>query len=167
MHKRIARIIILVSLLAALAYLVFAYYTADKYYFLCPIKYNGSCVIRSDPGGDGSFASSRNGRRIHQGIDLLADTGTPVLAVRSGLVISAKRNRGMGNFVILRHSPSLITIYGHLSRIDVVKNQCVRQGEVIGAVGKTGNARNSIIQPHLHFEIRKNGVPQNPLEYLD
>jgi len=73
----------------------------------------------------------------------------------------------MGNFIIIRHPGNIITMYGHLFRIYVNKNAFVRQGEVIGSVGKTGNANYRDIQPHLHFEIRKNGVPQDPLEYIE
>jgi len=72
----------------------------------------------------------------------------------------------MGNYVVIRHSLNLVSIYGHLSQIFVTKNQFVRQGGIIGSVGKTGNARHPGIQPHLHFEIKKNGIPQDPLEYL-
>jgi murein DD-endopeptidase MepM/ murein hydrolase activator NlpD len=117
--------------------------------------------------GDGLFGSHRKGNRLHQGIDFFAPVGTPILASRSGIVISTKRNPGMGNYIIIRHSPALITIYGHLSRIYVTKGKFVRQGEIIGAAGKTGNANYQGILSHLHFEIRKNGIPQDPLEYLE
>ena len=138
----------------------------DKQYFISPIEYKGDIVIRNDNCGDGLFASSRSGRRMHKGIDLFADVGTPVLSAKSGRVVSATANRGMGKYVIIRHRDNIITIYGHLSAIFVQKNDSVRQGQVIGSVGKTGNARSSQILPHLHFEIRKNGIPQDPLEYI-
>jgi murein DD-endopeptidase MepM/ murein hydrolase activator NlpD len=82
------------------------------------------------------------------------------------MVIAAKKARGMGNYIILRHPSNTITIYGHLSKIYVRRNQLIRQGDVIGSVGKTGNANYRDIQPHLHFEVRKNGVPEDPLQYL-
>ena len=138
----------------------------DKQYFISPIKYKSDIQIRRDQRGDGLFASSRSGRRLHKGLDLLANVGQPVLAVRSGKVLSATQNRGMGKYIIVRHAGNLITIYGHLSEILVVKNDSLRQGQIIGKVGKTGNARAKDMLPHLHFEIRKNGVPQDPLEYL-
>lgn len=138
----------------------------DKQYFICPIEYKNDILIRNDNRGDGLFASSRSGRRMHKGIDLLADVGEAVLAAKSGKVISATRNRGMGKYVIIRHADKCITIYGHLSEILVRKNDRVRQGQVIGRVGKTGNARPADMLPHLHFEIRKNGVPQDPLGYI-
>ncbi|MFA6357799.1 MAG: M23 family metallopeptidase [Candidatus Omnitrophota bacterium] len=138
----------------------------DKQYFICPIEYKGDIVIRSDNHGNGLFASSRSGRRFHKGIDLLAYIGTPVLTAKSGKVVCATENRGMGKYVIIRHRNNIITIYGHLSEIFVRKNDYLRQGQVVGSVGKTGNARYRDMLPHLHFEIRKNGVPQDPLEYI-
>jgi len=104
---------------------------------------------------------------VHEGIDLFAEIGSPVLACRSGRIIAARKNRGMGNYIIIRHPGNIITVYGHLFRIYVYKNAFVRQGQVIGSVGKTGNANYRDIQPHLHFEIRKNGIPQDPLVYLE
>jgi murein DD-endopeptidase MepM/ murein hydrolase activator NlpD len=138
----------------------------DKQYFICPIEYKSDILIRNDNRGDGLFASSRSGKRIHKGLDLLADAGVTVLAARKGKVISAAQNQGMGKYVIIRHSHKYITIYGHLSEILVRKNDYVRQGQVIGRVGKTGNAKSRDMLPHLHFEIRKNGVSQDPLEHI-
>jgi murein DD-endopeptidase MepM/ murein hydrolase activator NlpD len=147
-------------------YIFISLYFLDKVYFLCPIEYKGEMVIRSDARGDGFFSAKRNGYRVHEGIDLLAEVGTPVLAARSGRVVSATHNKGMGNYIIIRHPQNLITVYGHLSAISVRKNEFVRQGEVIGRVGKTGNANFRDIQPHLHFEARINSIPQDPLGYL-
>ena len=147
-------------------YLLISLYFLDKNYFLCPIEYKRDILVRCDSRGEGFFGSSRNGNRLHEGIDLFAKIGTPVLAARSGRVIKAQKSRGMGNYIIMRHGKDLITIYGHLSKIYVRPNQFVRQGEIIGEVGKTGNANFPDIQPHLHFEIRKNGIHQDPLEYL-
>lgn len=153
-------------LLVLPVYLVLSFYFLDKHYFLCPIEYKGDIVIRSDSRGDGFFAAHRNGRRTHEGIDLFAEVGTPVLASRFGLVVAARKSKGMGNFVIIRHNGHIITIYGHLREIYVRRHEFVRQGEVIGSVGKTGNANYPDIKPHLHFEVRKGGMPQDPLEYL-
>lgn len=138
----------------------------DKQCFVCPVEYKSDIIIRNDNRGDGLFASKRSGGRMHKGIDLLADVGTPVLSAKSGRVISATRNRGMGKYIIVRHRANTITIYGHLSEIFVRRNDYVRQGQVIGSVGKTGNAMARDMLPHLHFEIRKNGIPQDPLEYI-
>jgi murein DD-endopeptidase MepM/ murein hydrolase activator NlpD len=153
--------------LVFLVYIIFSLYFLDKKYFVCPIRYPSDFIIRADSMGNGLFATPRSGRRIHQGIDLLAEVGEPVLAGRRGIVIAAGKNRGMGNFIVLRHSPSVTSIYGHLLRIYVAKGELVRQGDIIGAVGKTGNANYQNMQPHLHFEVRKNGIPQDPQLYLD
>jgi len=138
----------------------------DKQYFICPIGYKNDIIIRNDHRGDGFFASPRSGRRIHKGLDLLADVGTSVCAAKSGKVVSASCNRGMGKYIIIRHRDNYITIYGHLLNIFVRRGDYVRQGQVIGSVGKTGNARAADMLAHLHFEIRKNGVPLDPLEYI-
>lgn len=158
--------IFLFSLILFPPYLLASLYFLDKDSFLCPIGYANDIVIRNDGRGDGFFAAKRSGNRMHQGLDLWADIGTPVLASRSGRVIAAKQNRGMGSFVIIRHPYNITTIYGHLSKIEVEANQFVRQGQIVGRVGKTGNANFSEIQPHLHFEVRKNNIPQDPLGYL-
>ncbi len=141
-------------------------YSLDKIPFLCPIQYKNDILIRSDAMGDGFFASPRNGRRIHKGIDLLARVGTPIFAAQAGRVIAAKANNGMGKYVTIRHRHKIITIYGHLDEIFVKKGDFIRQGAIIGSAGKTGNAKYSGIQPHLHFEVRKKGIPQDPLAYL-
>jgi len=159
---------ILIFLLIALAaYIPHSLGCLDKNYFAYPVQYKRDIVIRSDGWGDGFFAANRNGRRLHQGVDLLAEVGTPVLAARSGNVISAKQNNGMGKYVIIKHSGNLNSIYGHLSKIYVTNGEFARQGQIIGLVGKTGNANNRGIQSHLHFEIRKDGVPTDPLGYLN
>lgn len=149
------------------AYLIINFYYLDKDYFLCPIEYKRDMIIRSDSRGDGFFGAGRSGNRLHQGIDFLAQVGAPVLAARSGIVAVAKKTRGMGNFVVIKHRGRLTTIYGHLNEIYVAKNEFVRQGQAVGSVGKTGNANSRAILPHLHFEVRENNVPHNPLEYLE
>jgi murein DD-endopeptidase MepM/ murein hydrolase activator NlpD len=73
----------------------------------------------------------------------------------------------MGKFVILKHPGGITTIYGHLSDIYVGEKEFVRQGTAVGAVGKTGNANSREILTHLHFEVRKNNSPQDPLIYLE
>lgn len=148
-------------------YLLISLYFIDKHYFLCPIEYKQGVVIRCDSRGEGFFTAKRNGNRVHEGIDLFAEIGSPVLACRSGRVIAVRKNRGMGNFIIIRHPGNIISIYGHLSKIYVTQNKFVRQGQIIGAVGKTGNANYPDIQPHLHFEVRRDGIPQDPMEYLE
>jgi len=159
--------ILLILFIVLPAYLIISLYYLDKSYFLCPIEYQRDIIIRFDNRGNGLFGAGRNGNRLHQGIDLYAGIGTPVLASRWGKVVVARHSRGMGNYIIIRHPGNITTIYGHLSRIYVNKDAFVRQGQIIAAVGKTGNANYRDIQPHLHFEVKKAGIPQEPLEYLE
>jgi murein DD-endopeptidase MepM/ murein hydrolase activator NlpD len=157
-------------------YLIISLYFLDKVYFLCPVDYQADIIVRHDSRGEGSFGARRNGNRLHSGIDLFAEIGAPVRAARSGKVIAARGNRGstaaltrggMGNFIVLRHAHGITTVYCHLWKTYVSSHQSVRQGQIIGTVGKTGNANYRDIQPHLHFEVRKDGIPQDPLEYLE
>lgn len=98
------------------------------------------------------------GRRNHAGVDYAAPTGTPVRTVGDGVVEFAGVQRGYGNVVYVKHhNRPDTTVYGHLSRIDVKAGQAVQQGDKIGEVGATGVATG----PHLHFEFRVNGEPQN------
>jgi murein DD-endopeptidase MepM/ murein hydrolase activator NlpD len=89
---------------------------------------------------------------FHSGIDLLADIGTPVLAAEDGLVIYVGQEGAYGNLVVINHLGRRQTRYAHLSRVTVRIDQRVRAGDVIGAVGTTGQP--DIIPPHLHFEVR-------------
>lgn len=159
---------ILLFLLILLPFcIIISLYFLDKEYFLSPIEYKGGIFVRCDSRGNGFFGSPRSGNRLHEGIDLFAEIGTPVLAVRSGKVVASKeQNKRMGNYVVIRHPGKLVTIYGHLSKLCVRRGEFVRQGEKIGEVGKSGNAKYRDIQPHLHFEVREEGVPNDPLEYL-
>lgn len=96
---------------------------------------------------------------IHNGVDLAADIGTPVYAADSGTVVFAGwHSGGYGNLVVIDHGNGFQTYYGHLSRISVRCAAGVGAGQVIGAVGTTGNSTG----PHLHFEIQQNGVPTSP-----
>jgi murein DD-endopeptidase MepM/ murein hydrolase activator NlpD len=96
--------------------------------------------------------------RAHQGIDYGAPTGTPVRTVGNGVVEFAGTQNGFGNVVFVRHGQQNVTVYAHLSRVDVRKGQSVDQGQKIGAVGSTGWATG----PHLHFEFRVNGQHKDP-----
>lgn len=98
--------------------------------------------------------------RAHLGVDYGAPTGTPVRVVGEGLVDFAGWQSGYGNVVHVRHGADRLTVYAHLSRIDVRKGQRLDQGQRIGAVGATGWATG----PHLHFEFRVAGVHQDPLK---
>ena len=108
----------------------------------------------------GSVSSIRSG--AHTGLDIGASSGTPVKAAASGTVIWAGYKGALGNLVVISHSNGVQTYYGHCSKIYVSAGKTVSQGETISAVGSTGNSTG----PHLHFEIRVNGVAYNPQNYV-
>ncbi len=109
--------------------------------------------IRSDAKGKGGFGAPRSGNRRHAGIDLAAPLKSPVRAIRSGRVVTVGRHRGRGRYIDLEHGGHLHSRYAHLSEVRVEEGQRVRQGETIGLVGKTGNARHPAIMPHVHLEV--------------
>jgi murein DD-endopeptidase MepM/ murein hydrolase activator NlpD len=100
--------------------------------------------------------------RMHQGIDIGVGYGTPIHAAAAGTVIYCGWEEGYGNFVVIDHGGNLATAYGHQSSIAVACGQTVSQGQVIGYVGCTGHCTG----PHLHFEVRINGNPVDPMGYL-
>lgn len=99
---------------------------------------------------------------FHPGIDIGASMGTPIKAAASGRVIVSGYNGGYGNLVVIDHGNGLATAYAHQSSIAVSVGQQVGQGQVIGYVGSTGFSTG----PHLHFEVRVNGSPVDPMGYL-
>ena len=99
----------------------------------------------------------------HTGLDIAAPNGTPIAAADTGVVALANRgSTGYGNYIVITHGNGYSTLYGHLSAISVSVRQIVQAGQIIGAEGSTGFSTG----PHLHFEIRLNGVYQNPQAYL-
>src|SRR5581483_6329034 len=100
--------------------------------------------------------------RMHQGIDIGVPYGTPIHAAAAGTVIYCGWEEGYGNFVVIDHGGNLATAYAHQSSIAVSCGQQVNQGDVVGYVGCTGHC----FGPHLHFEVRVNGEPVDPLGYL-
>jgi len=109
---------------------------------------------RSDP-----FSGLRS---RHDGLDFAAPAGTPVLAAADGVVVVASYHPEFGNMIDIDHGDGLLSRYAHLSELKVAESQIVRRGERIGAVGSTGRSSG----PHLHFEVRMLGVPQNPASFL-
>lgn len=99
---------------------------------------------------------------FHSGIDFGASCGTPIHAAGTGVVLSAAPDDGYGNATVINHGGGLATLYGHQSAFAVSAGQSVTQGQVIGYVGSTGKSTGC----HLHFEVRVNGNPVNPLGYL-
>jgi len=119
--------------------------------------------------GTGSFGWPTSGtitqgfKPMHQAIDIGAPTGTPVVAADSGYVVTAGWSEyGYGKYVVIDHGNGFQTLYAHLHTILVEVGQSVAKGERIGSMGSTGRATG----PHLHFEIRYNGVQRNPFGYL-
>lgn len=98
----------------------------------------------------------------HSGLDLAAPRGTPIRSAAPGIVAWTRFGASYGNYVMIIHSNNLATLYAHMDSFSVTANQVVKRGEVIGAVGSTGFSTG----PHLHFEVRSNGIPVNPQAYL-
>ena len=102
------------------------------------------------------------GTEFHQGIDIAAEMGTPIVAAADGVVTAAGWNGGYGNMVDIDHGSGVVTRYGHASAVAVTVGQRVRRGQVIAYVGSTGRSTG----PHLHYEVRVGGQPVNPAAYL-
>jgi murein DD-endopeptidase MepM/ murein hydrolase activator NlpD len=115
----------------------------------------GSYGTRTDP-------LSGEGTEFHYGTDISAPIGTPVRAPADGIVTFAAMESGYGRLIQIDHGGGVTTRYGHLSKFFVFAGQEVRRGEKIGAVGNTGR----VTAPHLHYEVRTNGVFMNPYRYL-
>ncbi|MFN6540494.1 MAG: murein hydrolase activator EnvC family protein [Nostoc sp. EkiNYC01] len=101
-------------------------------------------------------------RRFHAGLDFAASYGSTIRAADSGTVIFAGWYGGYGRAVIIDHGNGITTLYGHTSELYVTEGQAVQRGQAIAAVGSTGLSTG----PHLHFEVRRNGSPVNPADYL-
>ena len=101
--------------------------------------------------------------KMHTGIDFVAPTGTPVIATGSGVVTDViHSSRGYGNTIIIDHDFGYQTLYAHLDKILVRRGQKISRGEVIGQVGNTGMS----VAPHLHYEVRKDYEPINPINFF-
>jgi murein DD-endopeptidase MepM/ murein hydrolase activator NlpD len=143
--------------------------SADAGYISFAPGQPGSCGRQPNPGGSGYFGQPlqsyswvRGFTGYHTGVDLAASPGTGVLASSSGRVIYRGWNDwGYGYLIVLAHGP-FTTFYAHLSQINVGCGQIVGAGQLIGGVGSTGNSSG----PHLHFEVRYNDIPTDPLLYM-
>jgi murein DD-endopeptidase MepM/ murein hydrolase activator NlpD len=132
---------------------------ATKLPYAVPVRssfrFTSGFGYRHDPKGRGT--------RNHAGIDLAAPRGTAIFATAEGVVTSAKYESGYGNVVRIRHGFGFETVYAHQSRMRVRPGQEVSRGEQIGDMGSTGRSTGS----HLHYEVRVNGQPVNPMIYLE
>ncbi|MBN1572348.1 MAG: peptidoglycan DD-metalloendopeptidase family protein [Deltaproteobacteria bacterium] len=102
------------------------------------------------------------GRRMHEGLDIANRVGTRINASADGIVIFAGIRSGYGKFLIIDHGYGISTCYGHLNSIDAREGQRLKRGERLGTIGNTGRSTG----PHLHYEVRINGVPVNPVNYI-
>ncbi len=112
----------------------------------------------------GRLSSQFGGRRgrPHEGIDIVARRGTPILSSESGRVIHSGRLGSYGKVVIVKHAGRYRTVYAHASKLLVRKGEFVERGQKLAEVGSTGRSTG----PHVHFEIRRSETPQNPLGFL-
>ncbi|PID89301.1 MAG: hypothetical protein CSB01_02725 [Bacteroidia bacterium] len=102
-------------------------------------------------------------KKLHKGNDYAAAKGTPIVATANGTVITVKFDKkAYGNHIIIKHNDTFKTLYAHMQEINVKQGQTVKKGQVIGTVGSSGVSTT----PHLHYEVRKNGLPVNPANYL-
>ena len=99
---------------------------------------------------------------LHEGMDIASFPGSPVRAPGAGVVMFAGYKPGYGKVIVVDHGYQLSTLYGHLSEIMVTKWQKVKRGQIMGAVGNTGNSSG----PHLHYEVRISNVPVDPANYI-
>ena len=118
------------------------------------VRYTSSFGYRRDP--------INGGRRMHSGADFAGPVGTPLYAGGDGTVIFAGRQSGYGLMVEIQHAFGYTTRYAHMSRIRVNDGQRVSRGELIGDMGRTGR----VTGPHLHYEVRRNGTPVNPMTFI-
>jgi len=126
-----------------------------------PMGYPANYVVNSTFGYRGDPV--RRGRvEFHPGIDFKGSRGDAVKSTADGIVIVAGWFQGYGKCVRIRHKNNLETLYGHLSRVNVKVGQMVNTGQVLGQVGSTGHSTGN----HLHYEVRKNGKPINPRNFL-
>ncbi|MCW3490459.1 M23 family metallopeptidase [Dethiobacter alkaliphilus] len=100
---------------------------------------------------------------MHNGVDIADSRGTPIRASDGGVVRTSSYRGGYGNLVIIDHGNGYSTYYAHNSSLQVSVGEKVKQGQTIALMGSTGNSTGN----HVHFEIRKNGNPQNPLDYFN
>lgn len=136
----------------------------------CPLSRNSDAIQLTKP-ADGALRAGFGYRRhpilghakLHPGWDLELALGAPIKAAATGRVISAGYDGPHGNRIIIDHGDGIETAYAHLSEIAVAKGACVAGGAVVGAAGSTGLSTG----PHLHFEVRQDGSPMDPGDWLD
>lgn len=108
------------------------------------------------------ISPTSNRLRMHEGIDIGAKTGTPILATADGRIKFAGKKPGFGNFVQIDHGYGIESFYAHAKKLFSKKGQLVKRGELIASIGNTGSSTG----PHIHYEIRVNGTPVDPLYFI-
>lgn len=99
---------------------------------------------------------------FHYGMDIATNEGAPIVAPAAGIIVQIKNEVTTGNMILISHGLDITTAYFHLSKFAVRVGQKIKRGDVIGYVGRTGKA----LGPHLHYEVRINGTPVNPVRYI-
>jgi murein DD-endopeptidase MepM/ murein hydrolase activator NlpD len=125
-----------------------------------PGKLSSHFGVRPDPVA--AKRKHRKRKRKHKGVDFVATRGTRILAAGAGIVVKASRSGGYGRMVIIDHGDGLQTRYAHLQRIKVKRGDFLPAGAVLGTVGSSGRTTG----PHLHFEVRQNGVALPPQDVI-
>lgn len=160
------RLLLFLSLVFISFYILDGFCYRDKVSLIYPIK-TESLKIRRDKFGDGHFNAKRKNGRKHKGIDILAAINTPVRAAEDGWAVTRFDKYGYGKYIRIYHNVDLATVYAHLNSTTLWPLEKVRQGDIIGYSGNTGNARCKGLKPHLHFELRKQRTAIDPLkDYL-
>ncbi len=113
---------------------------------------------------NGTLSQEYDAKKRHYAVDVVAPTDSPVKAVAAGTVILAEWTAETGYVIMLEHQNDLISVYKHNGSLNKAQGDIVRAGEVIASVGNTGELTTG---PHLHFELWTNGIPVNPLDYID
>lgn len=127
-----------------------------------PLIANAEAINYPSRGSISSGFGERWGKS-HNGIDIASQSGTPIYSALDGTVSYAGFEEGYGNLIQISSAGNTVIFYGHCSSIDVKLKDVVHKGDLIGRVGSTGNSTG----PHLHFEVRINGVAVNPTKYLE
>lgn len=127
--------------------------------FIWPAAYSKSITCKYGP----RIHPITKKKGTHTGIDIRAAMSTNIYATASGKVVTAGWNTAYGNMIIIDHGNGITSLYGHASKLCVKVGDTVNQGDIIMKAGSTGYSTG----PHLHFEVRKNGTPQDPKNYLD
>jgi len=128
-------------------------------WFITPV--GSPCEISSSFGPRQHPMGGGNSGHFHLGVDIAANTGSPVVAAAPGTVVTAAWRGALGNLVEVVHDGGFVTRYAHNKELYALPGKKVKQGELIACVGSTGRSTG----PHLHFEVRKDGVPLDPCAF--